>query len=182
MGSFRLRNTSMNDLKKTHDGVLLTGRLDTGDNLGTLFPFLHHLRDDRDRILEIAVHLNRTVAGGLEHAIIGTVELTEVLGVEDGFDPGITGTEFPEQGTGIILGIIVDKHKFVIVVGEALAEFLYNRIGDGDYVFLLVVTRDQDTNLFQLKDQYLLMIKFNGMVTTRTRSWAMYSEIWSWST
>ena len=88
--------------QKTHDWVLLAGRFDTGDNLGPFLPLCNNLGQHLDRILEITTHQNGTVARGLEHTIIGAIELSEVLRVQDGLNFGIACTDLTQQGTGIV--------------------------------------------------------------------------------
>ena len=136
--------------QEPHDGVFLAGGLDAGDNLGPPLPLCHNPGQHLDGVLEVAAHQDGTVARGLEHAIIGAVELAEVLGVEDGLDLGIAGTDLAKEGAGIVTGVVIDEYDLVVVLTETAPQFLDNGIGDGYDIFFLVVTRNQDTKFLHV--------------------------------
>ena len=136
--------------EEAHHGILFAGGLHTGDDTGTFLPLLHHLRYQTDGVLEVAVHLDRTVTGGLEHAVIGTVELSEVLGIEDGLDLRVALADLTQQRTGVVAGVVVDEHQLVVVLRQMGGHFLDNGLTDGYDVLFLVITGNQYTNLLHL--------------------------------
>lgn len=105
-----------------HDRIFLTAGFDANDDLITVFPFFKVLGDQFDRILKIADHGDRTITCCLQDAVIRRVELSEILGIKDGFDLWIGSAYLTQQRAGIIAGIIVNKEKFIIILCQLICK------------------------------------------------------------
>ena len=88
--------------KSIHDLVFLAAGLNADDDLVALFPGLHVFRNHVHRILEICHHLNDTVSGHLQHAVIRRIELSEIAGIEDCLDLRVLRAESAQDRAGVI--------------------------------------------------------------------------------
>lgn len=75
--------------QKVHDRVFLAGGLFADYNFVAFFPFRHKLWNHLHRVLEVRADGNGAVPCGMDHTVIGAVELTKVLAVKNGFDLGV---------------------------------------------------------------------------------------------
>ena len=129
-----------------HDRVFLALGLAANDDFVALFPLGHKPGDHLHRVLEVGAHRDRAVAGGVDHAVVRAVELTEVLDVEDGPDVLVLGADLPDDGTGAVLALIVDEQNLIVVVRAALDQLIAHSLIDGAGVLLLVVAGDHYRN------------------------------------
>ena len=96
-------------------------------------------RDHIDRILKIRHHADHAVSRHLEKSVVGGIELPEVLGVENRLNPWILSAQLPENGAGLVCGIIINKHQLIVVLRQLPCHGLHHSLADGSYILFLVV-------------------------------------------
>ena len=100
------------------------------------------------RILEIRYHFNHTVTCHLKHAIVGGIKLTEVSGIKNSLYLRILPAKLPDHITGAVSGIIINKYKLIVILGQLLLYNIGNCLADRACIFHFIITGNQYTDLF----------------------------------
>ena len=132
-----------------HERIFLRVGLHADGDLIALLPGCDELRDHLDRVLEVGRHEDRGVAGGLQHRVVRTVELTEVLRIEDGLHLRILCAETADQRARLVVGIVVDIEELVAVLREIGSEHAPKGLVERNDVLLLVIAWNDDADGFQ---------------------------------
>ena len=74
--------------------------------------------------------------------------MAEILSIKNRLNPLIQLTKPPNFLSGFIGGIIVDKKNFVLILRKLLLKAEPESIGQGNYIFLFVITGNNNTNGF----------------------------------
>ena len=132
-----------------HERIFLRVGLHADGDLVALLPGRDELRDHLDRVLEIGGHEDRGVTGGLQHRVVRTVELTEVLRIEDGLHLWVLRAEAADQRTRLVVGIVVDVEELVAVLRELGSEHAPKGLVERNDVLLLVIAWNHNADGFQ---------------------------------
>ena len=136
--------------QKVHDRVFLAGGLFADYNFVAFFPFSHKLWNHLHRVLEVRADGNGAVPCGMDHTVIGAVELTKVLAVKNGFDLGVLRADVRNDPAGTILAFIINKKDLIVIIRAVLPNLIPHRLIDGAGVLLLVIGRDHNRDNFFL--------------------------------
>ena len=133
--------------QQVHELSLVAGVFLHHHDFRALLPLPHHNRNHGDGLLKIAAHHDGTVPGGLQDAVIGRAELSEIPGVENGPDVPVLFAQLPEQSPGPVSGTVVNKEDFIGIGRQLGAEKLGELFRHGHHIFLLVKAGNHDTDL-----------------------------------
>ena len=122
-----------------HDFIFPAAGLNADDNLVSLFPLPDVLGNHIHRVLEIRHHLHHAVPRHLEHPVVGRIKLAKIPGIENGLNPAVLSAQSPDQGPGVVGGIIVNEYQLKGVFRQVPFHGLDDRLADGDNIFLLVI-------------------------------------------
>lgn len=121
------------------EAVFPAGSLDAADDSVSLFPLRHEFWNHIHRVLEIRHHLHHAVPRHLEHPVVGRIKLAKIPGIENGLNPAVLSAQSPDQGPGVVGGIIVNEYQLKGVFRQVPFHGLDDRLADGDNIFLLVI-------------------------------------------
>ena len=116
------------------------------------------------RILKVRRHQNGGISRTLQHGIVGGIKLAEIFSIKNRLNPLIQLAKPPNLLSGFIGGIIVDKKNFVLILRKLLLKAEPESIGQGNYIFLFVITGNNDTNgFFQKKPLSKMPVLLRGI-------------------
>lgn len=132
----------VDDPVKQRGGIALPARLaGAGDALAdhdliALVPLLHHLRNQRRRVLQIGVQQHDRLAGGVIDAGGERLLLAEIAAEFDSADAAVLRMPIAEPGEGVVLAAVVDGDDFPVVGDGFKYRYggLEERIGGGRFV------------------------------------------------
>ena len=139
--------------------ILPAGCLDPDHDLISFFPLGKILRDQINRILEVAYHLNHTVSRCLENPVKRGIELAEILRVKDRLYPPVPRTDLPEDRPCLILRIIIDKNQLIIILLQIMLKERDDRLAHGPDILLLVKAGNQHADLLPCLTHFASLIQ-----------------------